>query len=85
MSLFAALDIENVDYRTVECCGPGALRDRFSQQAFQFAKIADLCADIIEMMRGNPANFPAGRLFRASEPQQGTNFAEGEAEFPCAA
>jgi len=81
-SLFAALNIENVEYRAIGCRGPGALRDRFRQQAFQLAKIADLCADMIEMMRGNPANVPAGRLFGASEPQQGTNFVEGEAEFP---
>ena len=58
-SLFAALNIENVEYRAIGCRGPGALRDRIRQQAFQLAKIADLCADMIEMMRGNPANFPA--------------------------
>src|SRR5262249_30141906 len=69
-SLIAAPDIENVEYRAIGCRGPGALRDRFRQQAFELAKIADLCADIIEMMRGNPANFSARRLFRASEPQQ---------------
>jgi hypothetical protein len=35
------------------------LRNRFRQQTFQLAKIADLCPDIVEMMCGNPANFPA--------------------------
>ena len=58
-SLIAAPDIENVEYWAIGCRGPGALRDRYRQQAFQLAKIADLGADIIEMMRGNPANFPA--------------------------
>ena len=54
-----APDIEDVQYRAIGRCGPGALGDRFCQQAFQFAKIANLRANVIEMMRSDPANFSA--------------------------
>jgi hypothetical protein len=51
--------IEDVQYRAIGRCGPGALGDRFCQQTFQFAKIANLRADVIEMMPSDLANFPA--------------------------
>jgi hypothetical protein len=52
-----APDIEYVQYRAIGRRSSGALGDRFCQQAFQFAKITNLRADVVEMMRGDPANF----------------------------
>src|SRR5262249_20344452 len=54
-----APDIEDVQYRAIGRRSSGALGDCCCQQAFQFAQIANLRADVIEMMRSDLANFLA--------------------------
>jgi hypothetical protein len=54
-----APDIEDVQYRAIGRRSSGALGDCFCQQAFQFPKIANLRANVVEMMRSDPANFSA--------------------------
>ena len=59
-----APDIEDVQYRAIGRLSSGALGDRFCQQALQFAKIANLRANVVEMVRSDPANFSAAVLCR---------------------
>jgi hypothetical protein len=76
MSLFGVLDVKNIQHGAVRCRGARALRDGFRQQTLQLAKIANFCADIMEVMRGNLPHLTAGGLSGPAEPQQRADFVE---------
>jgi len=57
--LLGAPDIEYLQHRTIGRRRSRALRDRFGQQALQFAKIGDLRADIVQVVPSNVANLTA--------------------------
>ena len=77
---FGTSDIENVQNGTIRRSCSGASGHRFRQQPFEFAKISNLSADIVEMLRGNVANLAARHFGRASEPDQCADFIEREAQ-----
>ena len=78
--LFGASDIENVQNGAIRRSCSGASGHRFRQQPLEFAKISNLGADIVEMLRGNVANLAARHFGRASQSDQCAYFIEREAQ-----
>ena len=72
--LLCALNIENVQYGAVGGCLTGATGNGSRQQTFQLFQVVDFCPNVIEMMRGDFADFTTSGFLRSTKPKQGADF-----------
>src|SRR5207248_87023 len=54
--------------------------DGLGQQALELAQIVKLAANVLEVMRGNRADFATGSLFGSPEPDKGADFVDRAAQ-----
>ena len=72
--LLCALNIENVQYGAVGSCLTGATRNGSRQQTFELFQVVDFCPNVIEMVRGDFADFTTSGFLRSTKPKQGADF-----------